>query len=287
MNYKICKIISKNDLQDSLNFNHSNNFSLKTNLSKISLSFDKRILGLMIKDSEKIIGNIYYYYQPDFDFMNQTYKVVNFATIFVDKSYRGKGISKLMLNKTLEIFKGYIITDYTPVGSIMHILKKLNFGFMQNYRNLILPIPTIKLNFFKHIFGKLTKVNDKEVIFNNFKNLEKYRQYEIDMWSYTFANETILLGVINRVHFKKLGFLKLKLRSKRVLWTNNEDLLLKYSNNISFKFSLLNKTQFITIDTKKNNKPFFSIQLKNQFMMYPKLHTKVPTVGSEFFSNNL
>ena len=51
MNYKICKIISKNDLQDSLNFIHSNNFSLKTNLSKISLSFDKRILGLMIKVS--------------------------------------------------------------------------------------------------------------------------------------------------------------------------------------------------------------------------------------------
>ena len=107
------------------------------------------------------------------------------------------------------------------------------------------------------------------------------------MWSYSFANENILLGVINRVHFKKLGFLKFKLRSKRVLWTNNEDLLLKYSNNISFKFSLLNKTQFITIDTKKNNKRFFSIQLKNQFMMYPKLNTKVPTVGSEFFSNNL
>ena len=83
---------------------------------------------------------------------------------------------------------------------------------MQNYRNLILPIPKIKLNLFKHIFGKLTKVNDKEVIFNNFKNLEKYRQYEIDMWSYTFANETILLGVIDRVHFKKLCFLKLKLR---------------------------------------------------------------------------
>jgi len=287
MNYKICKIISKNDLQDSLNFIHSNNFSLKTNLSKISLSFDKRILGLMIKDSGKIIGNIYYYYQPDFHFMNQTYKVVNFATIFVDKSYRGKGISQLMLNKTLEIFKGYIITDYTPVGSIMHILKKLNFGFMQNYRNLILPIPIIKLNFFRHIFGKLTKVNDKDVILNNFKNLEKYRQYEIDMWSYTFANETILLGVIDRVHFKKLGFLKFKFRSKRVLWTNNEDLLLKYSNNISFKFSLLDKTQFITIDTKKNNKRFFSIQLKNQFMMYPKLNTKVPTVGSEFFSNNL
>lgn len=287
MNYKICKIISKNDLQDLLNFIHSNNFSLKTNLSKISLSFDKRILGLMIKDFEKIIGNIYYYYQPDFHFMNQTYKVVNFATIFVDKSYRGKGISQLMLNKTLEIFKGYIITDYTPVGSIMHILKKLNFGFMQNYRNLILPIPIIKLNFFRHIFGKLTKVNDKDVILNNFKNLEKYRQYEIDMWSYTFANETILLGVIDRVHFKKLGFLKFKFRSKRVLWTNNEDLLLKYSNNISFKFSLLDKTQFITIDTKKNNKRFFSIQLKNQFMMYPKLNTKVPTVGSEFFSNNL
>ena len=42
-----------------------------------------------------------------------------------------------MIEKTLEIFKDYIITDYTPVGSIMHLLKKFNFGFMQNNRNLI------------------------------------------------------------------------------------------------------------------------------------------------------
>ena len=287
MSFEVYKILSRKDLEDAIKFIHKNNFSLKTTVDKISLNFDKKILGLMIKDNGKIVGNIFYYYQPDFNFNNRIYKVVNFATIFVQESYRGKGISKLMLEKTLEIFKDYIITDYTPVGSIMHILKKFNFGFMKNNRNLIFPIPLIKFDIFKNFFGKISKVEDREIIKNTFKNLEKYRHYEINLWNYTRGKENLIIGIVDREHIKKFGSLKIKLKSKRVLWSNNDELLLKYSNNIAFNFSLLDKIQFITIDTESDNRPIFSVKLKNQFMMFPKLETKVPTYGSEFFSDNL
>ena len=287
MSFEVYKILSRKDLEDAIKFIHKNNFSLKTTVDKISLNFDKKILGLMIKDNGKIVGNIFYYYQPDFNFNNRIYKVVNFATIFVQESYRGKGISKLMLEKTLEIFKDYIITDYTPVGSIMHILKKFNFGFMKNNRNLIFPIPLIKFDIFKNFFGKISKVEDREIIKNTFKNLEKYRHYEINLWNYTRGKENLIIGIVDREHIKKFGSLKIKLKSKRVLWSNNDELLLKYSNNIAFNFSLLDKIQFITIDTESDNRPIFSVKLKNQFMMLPKLETKVPTYGSEFFSDNL
>ncbi len=287
MSFEVYKILSRKDLEDAIKFIHKNNFSLKTTVDKISLNFDKKILGLMIKDNGKIVGNIFYYYQPDFNFNNRIYKVVNFATIFVQESYRGKGISKLMLEKTLEIFKDYIITDYTPVGSIMHILKKFNFGFMKNNRNLIFPIPLIKFDIFKNFFGKISKVEDREIIKNTFKNLEKYRHYEINLWNYTRGKENLIIGIVDREHIKKFGSLKIKLKSKRVLWSNNDELLLKYSNNIAFNFSLLEKIQFITIDTESDKRPIFSVKLKNQFMMLPKLETKVPTYGSEFFSDNL
>jgi GNAT superfamily N-acetyltransferase len=287
MSFEVQKILSKNDLKEAINFIHSNNFSLKTSEKKISFNFDGRILGLLIKDNDKIVGNIFYYYQPDFNYNNHTYKVVNFATIFVLESYRGKGISKLMIKKTLEFFKDYIITDYTPVGSIMHVLKKFDFGFMKNNRNLIFPIPTIKFNFFKFFFGKLVKIDDREIIQETLKNLENYRHYEIDLWNYTIGKENIMIGAIERLHNKKIGFFKIKLNSKRILWTNNEELLLKYANNIAFNFSLLNKTQFITVDAATDQKPFFSIKLENQFMIYPKFNTKISTYGSEFFANNL
>ena len=101
MSFEVYKILSKKDLEDAIRFIHSNNFSLKTTEKKISFNFDGRILGLLIKDNGKIVGNIFYYYQPDFNYNDHNYKVVNFATIFVLESYRGKGISKLMIKKTL------------------------------------------------------------------------------------------------------------------------------------------------------------------------------------------
>ena len=59
------------------------------------------------------------------------------------------------------------------------------------------------------------------------------------------------------------------------------------ANNISFKFAKKEKTHFITIDVQSKKRPFFSLKLTNQFMMYPNLGAKVPTDGSEFFANNL
>ena len=287
MSYEISEIISRQDLEKAVQFIHANNFSLNTTENKISFNKDNRILGLLIKQNEQIVGSIFYYYQPNFRYKNQTYKVINFATIYVLESHRGKGISKLMLNKTLEVFKDYIITDYTPVGSIMHIIKKLNFGFMKNNRSLIFPLPLI--NFFSkfNYFGELNRINDTKEINEIFKDFEQYRHYEIDLWKYEFEKDNLIIGVINREHSKKFGFLNIKLKSKRVLWTNNEELLCKYANNISFKFAKKEKTHFITIDVQSKKRPFFSLKLMNQFMMYPNLGTKVPTDGSEFFANNL
>ena len=62
MSYEVHKITSRQDLKDAVNFIHSNNFSLKTFEEKISYNLDDRVLGLLIKDKDKIVGNIFYYY---------------------------------------------------------------------------------------------------------------------------------------------------------------------------------------------------------------------------------
>ena len=158
---------------------------------------------------------------------------------------------------------------------------------MQNYRTLVFPIPKFKFSTNLNYFGELFRIKDNLLIDEVYKNFDQYRRYEIDLWKYTFEKDDLLLGVINREHIRKIGFLKIRLKSKRILWTNNEELLCKYSDNISFKFAKEEKTHFVTIDTKSKKRSLFSLALKNQFMMYPKLDTKVPTDGSEFFANNL
>ena len=81
MSYEISEIISRQDLEKAVQFIHANNFSLNTTENKISFNKDNRILGLLIKHDEQIVGSIFYYYQPNFRYKNQTYKVINFATI--------------------------------------------------------------------------------------------------------------------------------------------------------------------------------------------------------------
>ena len=287
MSFEVYKIKSKEDLKNAINFIHKNNFSIKTSIQKISCNFDNRVLGLSIKDNGNIIGNIFYYYQPNFIYNNKSYKVINFATIYVSKSYRGKGIAKLMIEHTLKIFDNYLITDYTPVGSIESLLKKLNFGYMKNNRNLVLPIPNINMSFFNSFMGKLNKITDENKIKNIFKNLDNYRHYEIELWKYENGMDNFIIGLIDRYHKINIPFLNLKFKSKRILWTDNEKLLLKHANNLAFKLSCSDSSYFITIDTKSENRPLFSIKLKNQFMVYPDIKSKISTYGSEFFSNNL
>ncbi len=287
MNFEVYKIRSKDDLKKAVNFIHKNNFSKKTTIHKISNNFDDRVLGLSIKDRGNIIANIFYYYQPNFEYNNKSYKVINFATIYVLESYRGKGIARLLIENTLKIFNNYIITDYTPVKSIQHLLKKFDFGYMENNRRLIFPIPKFKINLFKNIFSKLEKITEENEKKNIFKNLDNYRQYEIELWKYEKGNDKFIIGLIDRYHKINFTIFNLKLKSKRILWTNNEELLLKHANDIAFKFGYKDKSSFITIDSNSSKKPFFSIKLENQFMIYPNFKVKIPTYGSEFFSNNL
>jgi hypothetical protein len=94
----------------------------------------------------------------------------------------------------------------------------------------------------------------------------------------------ILLGT--KINYHKRDFFKLKIRtsSVRILWTNNEKFLLNESNNIAFLFLLKMKTKFLTTDCKSPKRPFFSIKLENQFMVFPNLNIRVQPIGSEFFS---
>ena len=119
----IINIINKQLLDEAINFIHKNNFSLETKQKKICNIFDGRILGLTLKNNqEKIIACLFYYYQPEIEVEKEKYKVVNFSTIYIDEKFRGKGLLSIMLKKTIEIFEGYIITDYTPVPKVRNLL---------------------------------------------------------------------------------------------------------------------------------------------------------------------
>ena len=283
-NFKIKKIINEFELKKAIKFIHDNNFSIETTANKICKNFDGRVLGLTLNtDHDNIIGSIFYYYQPQFKVDDIKYKVVNFSTIFIKKEYRGMGLLTLLLKETKDIFKKYIITDYTPVPKVRHLLLKMGFEYMKNYRSLVLPLPNPKcLLTFK--VGKLEKIDDTKIYQDIFKTLEDYREYKITLWKYQKNNINILLGTTFKNHHRNFSILKIKTSSVRVLWVSDEKKFLAEANNIAFLFYLKLKKSFITIDCEQHNKPTFSLKLNNQFMVFPKQNVRIPPIGSEFFS---
>ena len=107
--FKVEVIKSPDQVEKAVKFIHENKFSLKTTKNKISKMNDGKIVGLLILDNEKIVGNIFYYYQQDIKINNKNYKVINFATIYILEEYRGQGIARLMIENTIDIFKNYNI----------------------------------------------------------------------------------------------------------------------------------------------------------------------------------
>ena len=283
-NFKVKKIINEPDLKKAIQFIHDHNFSIETTANKICKKFDGKVLGLTLNaEYDDIIGSIFYYYQPQLKVNNTEYKVINFSTIFIKKEYRSRGLLALLLKETKDIFKNYIITDYTPVPKVRHLLVKMGFGYMKNYRSLVLPLPNPKclLNF---KIGKLEKIEDTRTYKEVFKSLEDYREYEITLWKYKKDNVNILLGTTFKNHQRNFSTLKIKTSSVRILWVSDEKRLLTEANNIAFLFFLKSKKKFMTIDCEQHNKPFFSLKLKNQFMVFPKQTLRIPPIGSEFFS---
>ena len=273
-------IRNSNQLKKAIKFIHQNKFSLKTTSEKICNKFDNRPLGIIFKKQKKIIASIFYYYQPQINIKSKKYKVLNFGTIYVSSEYRGQGIPRIMMKKTLSLFKNFIITDYTPVGPIEHLLKKMNFGYMKNYRYLVLPIP----NLFsrgrikkKHLYNEIRK----------FPELQHYRIHDINLWEYKRGKNRFMIGTINRFHEKIIKKVKIKIKSTRILWTDNEVKFAKELNNLAFLFYLKNNSKFITCDLGFKINSIFLLKMKNQFMMFPNLNIKIDTLGSEFFANNL
>ncbi len=278
------EIINHNELEEAIKFIHQNNFSHETSIEKICNDFDGRTLGLFINNEDnEIVSSIFYYYQPTIKIGEIKYKVINFSTIYIKKEYRGMGLLSLMLNKTKEIFSDYIITEYTPVPKVTHLLLKMGFGYMKNNRSLVLPIPKPK-SLIEFKIGKLEKINDLNIKNEVFNQLDNYRKYEITLWRYKNKNINILLGTTIKDHSRNFFKLNFKTSSVRVLWTSNENFLLEDANNIAFLFFLKAGYKFITVDIEDPKKPFFSIKLNNQFMTFPKLNIKVSPIGSEFFS---
>ena len=283
-NFHIIKIINKDELLKAINFIHVHNYSLETSVEKICINFDGKVLGLLIENqNNEIIGTIFYYYQPTRMINAINYKVINYSTIYIKEKYRGKGLLTLMLDKTKEIFSNYLITGYTLDPRVRHISLKMGFGYMQNHRSLILPIPKPK-SILEFKFGKLRKVSNAVTYNEIFKQLDNYRKYEITLYRYQKNNIDILLATTFNNHKRSFFKFKIKTSSVRILWTNNEKVLLEEGNNIAFLFFLQSGCKFLTTDCESHIKPIFSLRLENQFMIFPKLNTRISPIGSEFFS---
>ena len=69
MSYNIYSIKEKESLKKAIKFIHLNNFSKETEIDRVSKIFStNKIFGLIATCNNNIVGVIFYYYQPNFEF---------------------------------------------------------------------------------------------------------------------------------------------------------------------------------------------------------------------------
>lgn len=69
-------------------------------------------------------------------------KFCNMTTWYVKNEYRGKGPGRALLIEVVKL-KDYTITDLTPAGKIIPMLKKYGYKMLENHCKIILPIPNL------------------------------------------------------------------------------------------------------------------------------------------------
>ena len=239
----ISKIKKEKELQEAISFLR---IGMHWSINKASqiiktIKMNNRNLGIygyaLKNNSNKIIGVILIF---DQGFVND-FRMINISSWYVKPSSRGY-LSLLMIKKLLNDFKNFIITDLTPTKSVYKILKSFGFKDAKTHNEKFSIFSILKslkiINYRNLIFFK----NFKEAQFK-FKNFSRGNSFFVNLW---IDNKKLELICVKTIWEKNFGFIKLKFRGLRILWTSDQDLFSQNLMNLLLFLFFKYKAFFIT-----------------------------------------
>jgi len=247
INYKFIR--TENEYLEVLEFFKKNKFGYPHIFSAVRENFCKRYgYGVMASlDDGNIVGAVLLLHQNSRDISGKEVECINYTTLFTDKNFRNVVPYKMYQLVTKTVGSDFAITNYTPVGSVSRMMRKLGYSKMSSFRYILLP--SISSLWKRNIFSLDSKIPPVEIPFNIYFLGKKKRK----IWaipSYTSRN---------------FLFIKLKIKYLRVICSDSPIELNKVAKFLPF-YALRNfGCFFVTLDSPYQIKPYRGIKIESKF----------------------
>ncbi len=229
-------------LKSSFSWSNKKANKLKTNIISNNKNFG--IYGYVImNNNSNLIGAILFFYNEYLNNSNKKIKVLNISSWYVSKEARGM-YSLLMIKRILEDHSEFLITNVSANKKAYQIFKALNFKdsniFNKKYRILdfVLSKRLIDNRNLKLFLNSKLHCN-QEVPF-------KISHKKFSCRLFYLGNNQLKILSCNTILEKNIGFLKIRIRGLRILWTSDPEIFSQNSYRILLFYFLRNFAFFIT-----------------------------------------
>ena len=236
-NIIVTQIYSESELRKAVDFlkigfKQSDLFASKLLSHSIKTNKNNNLFGFSIKENGIICGAILTLFQGNFKTEEgKLIPIINLSTWYIKPHLRGLH-SINHIYKSVQYFKEFIITNYTPRESTLPIFKMLGFKYMKSflYRKYR---PSLK-QIFNKIKIEINRINYSDIkdklpyVKLNLFNDVIYFKVKVDM-----EEEFYFAAVM-----KKLLVRKIFIPSLYILWTSNEKQIFKYFDKLHFKLAI-------------------------------------------------
>ena len=209
---------------------------------------------ILINNKNNIVGAILFFYKEYLNTLDKKIKVINVSSWHVNQEARGI-YSLLMIRRILEDYPKFLITNVSANEKAYHIFKALKFTD-SNLFNKKYSIFNVALN--KRIFD----ISNLILIFN--PNLHKICQIPFENLDNRYSCRLFYLGnnqlkIISckTILERKIGFLKIRIRGLRILWTSDQEIFISNFYKILIFYFLRNFALFTTTHCE-----YFSTKVK-------------------------
>lgn len=208
---------------------------------------------VLVNSKNDMVGAILFFYNEYLNNLKKI-KVINVSSWHVNQEARGI-YSLLMIKRILEDYPKFIITNVSANEKAYHIFKALKFTD-SNFFNKKYSI--FNVAFSKRIFD----IRNLKLIFNSnlhricqipFKNLDN--RYSCRLF-YLGSNQLKIISC-KTILERKIGFLKIRIRGLRILWTSDPEIFNSNFYKILIFYFLRNFVLFTTTHCE-----YFSTNIK-------------------------
>ena len=237
----------------------------KANKLKNCIIANNKYFGIygyvMLNNKSNLIGAILFFYNEYLDYSNKQIKVLNISSWYVNQEARGID-SLLMIKRILKDFPEFLITNVSANDKAYQIFKALNFKDSEIFNK--------KYSILNFILSKRFLDNRNLKLFFN-TNLQRickipfqtlHNKYSCRLFHFG-KSELKILSCKTKIE-RNIGFLKIRIRGLRILWTSDPDIFSENFYRILLYYFVRNFVIFITTHCECFQKEIKPIGISNQ-----------------------